>query len=387
MGNVIKKEMGSFLALVGMIIMMGSGLGTVMRKAGVSANIVYTVMRKFGVNTQKRAILATMFCCVILVALLGTLAGSNAIIAPIAISVVAALGIKPSTMAVVILGAGHTGLFLGPFTPPVVTMMELTGMPYHMVMLTAGLPMAAVIWVSTFIMANKNQKKAVAAGEAGYEGEVSDLDNYQATPEVRRSTWAFVISMIGLAVFGIIIRGGASFAIIVMITASIIVGFVSKMKLGEIFESFCEGCGKFFWIFFMMVLFDPFLNFIIASGGFDALVEFVSPFIMGLGRTGAIFATTVISIFGIQGAAVAQAMIMHELFFPVMQGMGISMQMWCVMLLMGHQMTTYAYPGIDMFAQSGLARSPSIKPLIHLGYKACIPGCLAMTMLLSIFYR
>ena len=71
LGAVIYESMGSFLALVGFIIMLGSGLGMVLRKTGVAAAIVNVLMRKIGVRTQKRAMIATMVCSVVLVTLLG----------------------------------------------------------------------------------------------------------------------------------------------------------------------------------------------------------------------------------------------------------------------------------------------------------------------------
>ena len=63
----------------------------------------------------------------LLVSLLGTLAGSNAIIAPILIPIVASVGLTPSTLGVILHGAGATGLYVGPFVPPVVTITGLTG--------------------------------------------------------------------------------------------------------------------------------------------------------------------------------------------------------------------------------------------------------------------
>mgnify|MGYP000454677435 CR=1 FL=1 len=75
LGAVIYESMGSFLALVGFIIMLGSGLGMVLRKTGVAAAIVNVLMRKIGVRTQKRAMIATMVCSVVLVTLLGKVMG------------------------------------------------------------------------------------------------------------------------------------------------------------------------------------------------------------------------------------------------------------------------------------------------------------------------
>ena len=60
--------------------------------------------------------------------MLGTLSGSNAIIAPILIPIMASLGITPSTLGVILHGAGAAGLQIGPFVPPVATVMGLTGL-------------------------------------------------------------------------------------------------------------------------------------------------------------------------------------------------------------------------------------------------------------------
>ena len=71
-----------------------------------------------------------MICSLVIVALLGTLAGGNAIIAPIIIPIVAAVGITPSTVGVIFQAMGETGLIWGPFTPPVIGLWLLQD--YHM---------------------------------------------------------------------------------------------------------------------------------------------------------------------------------------------------------------------------------------------------------------
>lgn len=104
MGSVIAESLGSFLSLVGFIIMLGSALGAILKKTGVAENIVRTVMKKIGINTEKKAVLAAMATSMILTALLGTLAGANAIIAPIVIPLVAAIGITPSCLSAIFMG-------------------------------------------------------------------------------------------------------------------------------------------------------------------------------------------------------------------------------------------------------------------------------------------
>ncbi len=373
LGAVIYESMGSFLALVGFIIMLGSGLGVVLRKTGVAAAIVNVLMRKIGVKTQKRAILATMVSSVCLVTLLGTLAGANAVIAPIVIPLVAAVGITPSTLAIIFQGAGQTGLFLSPFSPPMVTLMGITGLSYPRILVCAGIPIAIVMWIGTYLIAIKVQKDTQGKEDFGTDVELPD-GNFKVDPVTKRATFTFVITMAVMVVYGIITKGGASFVILVMLVAAILTGLVAKMSAGEIFDSIIEGCGKLMWLFFMFLMFNPFLNFVTASGAFDAMLELMEPLIGSTGKLGFTLLTVLVGIFGINGAAVAQALMIDSLFNGFLPGLGVSMELWAMIVLVGHQITSYAYPGVDMIGAMGLAHAKNIKPMLQLAYMAIIPG-------------
>ena len=121
--GAIRAGLGSFLGYIGLIILLGGGLGEVLKRTEVVNDMVTMVTGRMNVNSQKKAFIVTMLCSVIIVSLLGTMAGGNAILAPILIPIVASVRITPNTMAVLLHGAGATGLFLGPFTPPVVALM------------------------------------------------------------------------------------------------------------------------------------------------------------------------------------------------------------------------------------------------------------------------
>ncbi|MBR0108571.1 MAG: citrate transporter [Pyramidobacter sp.] len=372
LGAVISKSMGSFLALVGLIIMLGAGLGAVLRKTGVADNIVNILMRRIGVSTQKRAIIATMVCSVVLVTLLGTLAGANAIIAPIVIPLVAAVGICPSTLAVIFQGAGQTGLFLSPFSPPMVTLMGISGLSYPQILLCAGLPISIIMWIGVYFTALSIQKHA--DGSEKFEGSAEAPADYTPTPAASRATATFLITMALLVAYGIYAKGGASYVIIVMLTAAIVTGVAGGLSLGAIFDAIMEGCGKMFWLYFMFLLFNPFLDFVVKSGAFGALVDLLKPYLQSTGKLGFSLLTGAIGVFGINGAAVAQAMMMNEMFAGFLQPLGISMQLWVLIVLVGHQITSFAYPGLDMLAQMGLAHAKDVKPMLKLAYFAIIPG-------------
>ena len=109
------------------------------------------VTGKLNVNSQKRAFFVVMFCSVVIVSLLGTMAGGNAILAPILIPIVASVRITPNTMGVLFHGAGATGLFLGPFTPPVGS--HGVHRLISPVPVNAGIPISVIMWIVSFFLA------------------------------------------------------------------------------------------------------------------------------------------------------------------------------------------------------------------------------------------
>lgn len=384
LGALIYKSMGSFLALVGFIIMLGSGLGNVLKETGVAQAIVNLMMRKIGVKTQKEAILATMISSITLVTLLGTLAGANAVIAPIVIPLVATVGLTPSTLAVIFQGAGQTGLFLSPFSPPMVTLMGITGLAYPELLMYAGLPVSIVMWIGTYFMAQKIQKETEGHEDFGSEIEKPEKD-YKLNPVTKKATIVFITIMALMVVYGIINKSGAAFVIEVMLIAAVATGRAAKMSFGKIFDSICAGCGKLMWLFFMFLLFDPFLNFVSKSGAFTALLDLMKPYIGVGGKMGFTLLTVLVGIFGINGAATAQAMVIDSLFHGFLKDVGISMALWGMIVLIGHQITSYAYPGVDMLGAMGLAHAKNIKPMMKLAYYAIIPGTVLLACVASFF--
>lgn len=378
LGNVISEAMGSFLALVGLIIMLGSGLGAVLRTTGIAENIVHFLMDKIGINTERKAILATMLTSVILVTLLGTLAGANAVIAPIVISLVAAVGITPSTLAVIFQGAGQAGLFLSPFSPPMVTLKEITGLTYGQVLMYAGVPVALSMWIVTYFVAKHVQKSTKGISKFDLK-EFKDNTEYKSTKQTNRATIVFLVSLFTLLVFGVVKGRGASYAIFIMITVAMLTGLSYGLKAKDVAEDFFEGMQKMVWMFCMFILFEPFLRFVEASGAFTALFELLEPLVISSGQVITSIVIALIGVFGINGAAVAQAVLMDNLFGEMIRGMGMHMGLWCLLILVGHQITSFAYPGVDMLGAMGLAQSKDIKSMLKLGYSIIL-----VTMLLVV---
>jgi len=364
--NTIYASLGSFCALIGFIIVLGSGLAEVLGRTNVAKNLVYTVVNRFKLKSKKMAILISMITSTLLVSLLGTLAGSNAIIAPILIPIVASVGLTPSTLGVILHGAGATGLYIGPFVPPVVTITGLTGLSYGEFLINAGIPLAIIVWGSTFFMACRTQKKT--EGLEAYSESDAQATAFEPDQKCKNATWAFLITMVVMLGYGLYVGAGASYAILVMMVASIVVGLVGGLDFKDSLSAMVAGGAKMFWMFFMFVLFEPFLNYVSASGAFDAVCQLMQPLIDVGGEVAFLMLSAAVGVFGISGTGVAQAQITHNLFLPMVESMNIDMSIWGLVVLVACQVTFFVTPTVDMVGQMGLARSKNIKAMLANGW-------------------
>lgn len=364
--STISKALSSFCALIGFIIVLGAGLAEVLSQTKVAHNLVYNVVNRFKLRSKKMAILISMITSTLLVSLLGTLAGSNAIIAPILIPIVASVGITPSTLGVILHGAGATGLYIGPFVPPVVTIMGLTGLSYGNYLVNAGIPLAIIVWGSTYVMACKTQNKTELTET--YKDEDREAVNFVPDKKCKNATMAFISIMTIMVIYSLIAKAGASYAILVMMTASIAVGLTGGLSFKDSLNTMIQGGSKMFWMFFMFVLFDPFLNYVSKSGAFNAIAELMQPLIAIGGKTAFLMLSAAIGVFGISGTGVAQAQITHELFLPMVKQLGITMGIWGLVVLIACQITFFVTPTVDMVGQMGLARSKNIKAMLANGW-------------------
>ena len=328
-GSILTTSLGSFLGQVGFIIMIGSGLGLILKESGVAENLVHLLIRKIGINSIGRAIIASMLASMFMVLVLSTLTGGNAVLAPILIPLVASVGMTPSTLAIIMQTAG-----------------------------VADYP----------------------------EGTALSADDYKPSADARRATAWFGVAMVLVVAYGVVNSLGVAHAITVITVAVLATGFGARYKIDKIIDLFMKGCAQYFWLYIMFILMDPFLNFIAASGAFDALVEIGSPLVEGGGKVGLAMLAALIGTFGIQGAAVAQAVMLDTVFRPLVDATGLSMAVWALVILIGSQMTSFAYPGLDMVAATGTARSADMKSQVKHGWiitAVTLLVCLIESLLLA----
>lgn len=379
-GSKVATSLGSFTALIGFIIVLGSGLGEVMTRTKVAHNIVYKVVNKANINSKPKGVIVSMLISTLLISLLGTLSGANAIIAPILIPIVASVGLSPDTLGVLLHGAGAAGYSLGPFCPVPVTIMGLTGISYGQYLSNIGIPLFILLWGCTLFNAWRMEKNKEKLKLAKYREEDELESEFVPSKKANSATIAFLVTMLGLLVYGIIAKAGASHAIFVMLVSSIITGVVGGLGFKGAIQAMLEGASRMFYMFFMFIMFELMLNYVSGSGAFEAVTSYMQPLINIGGEFAFLMLSAAIGVFGISGAGVAQIQIIDELFKPLVNSLGIAMPMWAIILSIGSQITFFVSPTVDMVAQMGLARSENIKEMLKNGWTITIVVFIALAI-------
>ncbi|MGH3096243.1 MAG: Na+/H+ antiporter NhaC family protein [Streptosporangiales bacterium] len=371
MASLLGESLGSFIAVVGLIVILGAGLGQVARETGAAQTLVRTVMQRVGLNTPTRVQIGVMLSSFILVAALGTLAGANAILAPIIIPIAAAVRWRPPAVAAMLHSAGAAGLFVGPFTPPVVTIIGAADLSYPAYLASAGLPMAAVTGLTGFAMARWLQRRATAEYDAAdvQLAEEAQQGTRDAGGAPRRATWAFVVSLAALTVLGVALQAGYSYALIVMMVTALVTGLAGGLSPVRIAQAVYTGASKLLWLFMLFWLFNPLLELVDKTGAYQSLLHSSQPVLTTVGTFGFCILALMIGWVGVAGAAVAQVVLMDKLFAPIVASLGIPPTAWAAVLLGSSQIDWFGpFPNADMVGQMGLARSNNLRLMMFNGW-------------------
>lgn len=374
LAGIFATSLGSFLAIIGIIIMFGSGLGYLMNKTKVTHTLVYWIVKGIGVNTEGKGILATIVTSIIVCGLLGTLAGGNAIIAPVLIPVVAAVGLTPSAVTALLKVAGEVGLIVGPLTGVTLTTMQVTGLSYGQLMLWAVIPFSAV-WLGSSIFAVSRIQKRLRGKEV-YEitADMVNINEIIITKEEKRTTILFLLSFILLVAYGVISKQGTNYAILVMLLLAAIIIISSRLELDTAIDVFVDGASKMTNMFLVFIFFEVMFVLIGIGGGFEALGELLTGLVAGGGKAIVVILASLVGGFGIEAAAVAEITIVHEMFIELVNEVGLPMHIWATAILAATRITGALYPTANLAGQLGIARCNNMKEVL----KACWIGAGAL---------
>lgn len=363
MGNTMANAMGSFMALVGFIIMLGRGLGQILTETRVSHTLVHKIVYSIGINTQRKVKIGIMFSSFVIVGVLGTLAGGLAILAPSLRPIAGSVGLSRPSLAVLMQASAEEALIMGPFAPPVVALLGLTGLSYGTMLLYASLPIALITLITTWVMAGKLQQQ--------YPDELCEHneneERFVPTRQQNKATVIFILGFFACVVYGLIFQAQTSFVIFVMLFLAFATGFASGLNLKRIFDLLIAGMEKSVHLFFLFVLFDPFMGLIQSAGGFHALTQVFTPLMNVGGKPMLSILIGFTGAFGMPGAAEATIKMLYQMFSPSVVLLQLPMTAFALCILFATRVTNYAYPGANMFAAMGFAGSENIKAMIKNG--------------------
>lgn len=363
--GILVDNMGGTLGQVGLIVMLGSGLGIMMDQAGINRTIVHFIMKKIGVNTEKKGILATLFCSLLMVVLIGTLNGGNAVIAPILLPVVAAVGLTPTTVCFLMFNAGLVGVTVGPFCSAVAAALGVSGLSYVDYMKWAALPYSICWMVITFILALYIQKKT--KGTERYE-DVPEVGEFTASKREKGAVFAFIAAFLVMLAYGMTQSSSMKYVIFVIMVLGIVVGCFIQKPVPERIKLFTNGMSKMTHMFLSFLLTGVMIDTITLGGGWEALSEVIMNVVGGSSKYLLMIIASCVGGFGVEGAVVTQMEIVNQLFWPTATQMGIPMELWAIVLVAAVRITSVVYPSANTAAHMGFARCNNMKLLIISGW-------------------
>lgn len=383
LGPVVMKSMGTLIALLGVIILLGAGLGEVLKRTGVADYLVVNVVRRVGVRTQTRAQLGVMLACTLLATALGTLAGSVAIVAPIVIPLLAALGFSAPAAAAMFFFSGLAGLTLSPFAPITASIYGAAKVSWLDYVLTAGGPTAAVMFGVGFFAARWNQRRTAETYPYPPERAV-DFDTVRPPDGAGRAATAFLATFAVLVVYSGLTKAGATFVPIALIILVVATGAAARLPVGELLAAVYAGASRLLGIFFLFFLLAVLFTLIDGLGVYDGVAELfhlsaLTPYLFCV-------VVAVIGWLGIAGAAAAQVVLVNQVFGPLAATLGIPPAAWTVVLLSTAQTDGLGpFPNPDMIGQMGLAESRSLRWQLLTSYLVLVPVLVLYAILLAVY--
>lgn len=148
----------------------------------------------------------------------------------------------------------------------------------------------------------------------------------------------------------------------------LVIGVFSKTNLPNCFKLLSKGMATMSGTFFLFILMNVMLVYINYGGGFDALGNLFLSYVSETSRALVVILGTLVGSFGINGGAVAQLQVTHDLFASAVATTKVPIEVWAIALICGSRVTSSIYPGSNMIAPMGLARSESIKAMLFGGW-------------------
>ena len=252
---------------------------------------------------------------------------------------------------------------VGPLTGVTLITMEVTGLSYGQLMIGAVIPFA-IFWLGGMWFAVKRTQRRTEGKEFYRLDDMQNINEIVITPRERTTTIVFLLSFLLLIAYGIVTKQGTSYALIVMIILSAVVGIVGRMDIDHVVESMSKGIASQAKMFVVFVTIDVLLNLVTLGGGFDAISNLLGG-AAGSSPTAVMLIASVVGGFGIEAAAVAEIKIIAEMFGAAAASSGLPMTMFAIAILSATRLTGGIYPTSNMMGQLGIAQSENTREMLE----------------------
>ena len=360
--NAYTAAISSSTTVIGLLIMFGTGLGVLMTEARITHTLVYWIVKRIGINTRAKGKIVLILSSILVCGLLGTLAGGNAIISPILIPILAALGITPTVVAVLFKVSGEIGLIVGPLTGVTLITMQVTGLSYGQLMLYAVIPFSLFWLTGAWIGCNRAQR--LTEGTEHYS-DISSIDSITPTPKEKRNTIIFLISFVVLITYGILMKQSTSYALTVMLLLAGIIILIAGFPVDEGVKMLSKGIGSQASTLVLLLNFTVMMDLVNAGEGFTALGNLLSGLAQSGGATALALVSAVVGGFGIETAAVLEIQIVAEMFGEMAIKAGLPMGVFAVSILAATRLTSSVYPTSNFIGQMITARCDNTKEALR----------------------
>ena len=378
-GLLLGASTSELVTQIGIIIMLGAGVGEVLRVTGVAENIVVGILRLTGENSQRTVQIGIMLSCLVLVISLGTLAGALAIAAPVLIPVAARVGFTRSATAAAMFLGGCAGLALAPFAGSNVAIMDAASVGYLTYLKWGAGPLALVSLAVALFIVPFVQRRTEGTGddydesEAGAAGSSAGDIPRHATA----ATVTFVVVLLATVVYAAATKADTTFPLLALPVVGLCVGVAARLPKTEILTHFYRGARQMIPVFFLFWLLAALFLVVDQMGPFNVVLDRFGP---ELGSASGLTFVVLIGLLGwvgIPGATAAQVVLIDKVFGSLAAAVGIPAGVWVIALLWGSKADTYGpFPNGNMIGVMGLARSTNLRSLLVVGWMVLVPACL-----------
>ncbi|TDD24412.1 permease [Kribbella turkmenica] len=384
-GTLLGESLADSVTAIGLIIVLGAGVGEVLRVTGVASTIVSGVMRVAGDRSRVAVVLGVMIACLILVASLGTLAGALAVAAPIVLPITARLGYTRAATASMIFIGGCAGLTVAPFAGSNVAIMTAADVDYLTYLGYGAGPLALLSLVLGPFVVAFIQRRTVGTGDDYDLSELVSGDSATTARSPRIATATFLVVLLASVVYATVTEAGTSFPLLALPLLGIVTGFAGRLGARDIAEHMYRGGAKLISILLLFWLLAALFALIDQLAPFQVILDELGPELATISGFGVAIAVALLGWVGVPGATAAQVVLLDKVFGTLAASAGVGPAAWVVVLLFASKADTYGpFPNANMVGAMGLARSSDLKSMLITGWMLLLPACVMYAVILLV---